>query len=309
MSKESSVADRGGLGAGLMAVAALFYGAMNISVKLSVPYLSLWQTAAGRFALGLVLTPLVAWSLKMDLFGRDRRLLFAKGLSATGAFLLLIQAFKTIPLSVGMVLFYLWPVFACLLSARVAGEPVGTREWPFVGGALAGTLLILWPGSQEVMDLRAGHFFALGASFFAGLAVILIRRLRRTNNAFTIYFYFCLTGGLVCLVPLISLGAPVLPSSGMGWVVLGAVAVFAMAGQVIMNQGMKYLSGSRTGVLMMIEVLAASCFGIVFLKEPLGLRLVLGALLILGCGFGLIFLPQRDSGRAPEALDGGDGGG
>jgi drug/metabolite transporter (DMT)-like permease len=298
-----------GLGTGLMTAAALFYGAMNISVKLSAPYLTLWQTAMGRFALGLVLIPLLAWRLKMDLFGRDRWLLFARGVSATGAFLLLIQAFKTIPLSEGMVLFYLWPVFACLLSARVAGEPTGKREWPFVAGALAGTVLILWPGGGADIDLRTGHFFALGASFFAGLAVILIRRLRRTNNAFTIYFYFCITGGLVCLVPLIAQNAPVLPASGRGWMVLGAVAVFAMAGQVIMNQGMKYVSGSRTGVLMMIEVIAASCFGIVFLKEPLGLRLVLGALLILGCGFGLIFLPQRDGGRVPESRDVMDGGG
>ncbi|MCJ7686116.1 MAG: hypothetical protein MUO68_17675 [Desulfobacteraceae bacterium] len=37
--------------------------------------------------------------------------------------------------------------------------------------------------------------------------------------------------------------------------------------------------------------------------------MVLGALLIIGCGFGLIFLPPRDSGRVPTARDGRDGGG
>ena len=201
----------------LMVVAALFYGAMNISVKLSVSYLTVWQTAMGRFVLGVVLLPPLVWMLRLELFGRDRWLLAARGLSATAAFLLMILAFQTVPLSVAMVLFYLWPVFSCLLSAWVAGEPTTRREWPFVCGALSGTTLILWPGASGTA-LSAGHFLALGAAFFAGLAIILVRRLGRNNNPFTLYFYFCLTGAVFCTGPFLAQESPALPLTGAGWI-------------------------------------------------------------------------------------------
>lgn len=282
----------GGVGTICVVVSALCYGAMNISVKLSVPYLTVWQTGMGRFALGAILTPILAWPLQLDLLGKGRWLLIARGLSATGGFLLLVQAFKTIPLSVGMILFYLWPVFACLLSSWVAGEPTTKREWPFVFGALAGTALILWP-DRAGPEVNMGHLFALGASFFAGLAVILIRRLGRTNNPFTIYFYHCLAGVLFCLGPLLAQGHPILPVTRAGWLGLIVVAAFAMAGHVLMNQGMKHLIASKTGVLMMLEVMVAATFGVVCLAETLSIRLLFGAALILGCGVALIILPMR----------------
>jgi len=83
----------------------------------------------------------------------------------SGAFLLMIYAFKTIPLSVGMVLFYLWPVFSCLLTSRVTGEATTKYEWAFIGLTLAGVLLIIWPEGSEIEILDIGYFFALGASF------------------------------------------------------------------------------------------------------------------------------------------------
>ena len=270
-------------------LAALSYGVMQIFVKLSVPHLTVWQTALGRFTLGAIVIPILACPLRLDLLGKGRWLLIGRGLASTMVFLLLIQAYKSIPLSTGMVLFYLWPVFACLLSSWIAGEPTTKREWLFVFGALAGTMLILWP-DRAGPGMNAGHFLALGASFFNGLAVVLIRPLGRTNNAFTIYFYQCMVGGLFCLGPLLSQAHPIIPVTSAGWLGLITVAAFAMIGQVFIIQGMKYLSASKAGVLMMLEVVVSATFGIVFLAEIFSVWLLLGAALILGCGVALIIL-------------------
>ena len=122
---------------------------MNISVKLSGGYLTVWQIAMGRFVFGVTLILILSRPLKLDLAGQDRWLLIGRGLAGTGSFLLLVLALSRAPLSMVMVLFYLWPVFACILSSKVAGEPVKRRDWPFVMGALCGTTLILWPGSRR----------------------------------------------------------------------------------------------------------------------------------------------------------------
>lgn len=276
-----------------MVAASLFYGATSISAKMSVSYLTIWQTAMGRFLLGTLLIPFIARFFRLELLGQNRRLLFLRGICATGAFLCIIQSFKTVPISVTIVLFYLWPVFSCLLSPWVAGESISWKEWPFVFGAIAGTAVILAPDSAG-WDLNVGHFFALLSSFLGGLAIILIRRLGRTNNPFTIYFYFCVTGTILCLGPLLSQGTALVPASGTAWSALIAVAAFSMAAQVLMNQGMKHLNAAQTGALMMIEVLVASTFGVVYLGEPITIRLVCGSGLILGCGFALMVKPGNN---------------
>jgi drug/metabolite transporter (DMT)-like permease len=275
-----------------MVASALSYGAMNICVKLGSSHLTVWQTAMGRFVLGLAVIPFVVRLFRGDLLGQARWLLLARGVSGTLGFLLMIQAMKMIPLSMAMVLFYLWPVFTCMLSPWVAGEPTTRREWPFVGAALLGTVLILWP-DRAGPGLNPGHFLALGSSLFTGLAAILIRRLRRSNNPFTIYFYYCLSGSILCIMPFLTQGPPALQVSTTGWLLLGAVAVLAMAGQTLMNQGMKYLNAAKTGALMMIEVIVAAAFGAIYLGESLTLRFFLGSILILGCGVALTVLPAR----------------
>jgi drug/metabolite transporter (DMT)-like permease len=281
-----------GIGPAWIIASAFSYGATDIFLKLSAPHLTVWQTAMGRFMLGLIFVPVIARIAHFKLFGHSRWILMARALSGTIAFLLVIEALKMIPLSIALVLFYLWPVFSCLMSSWIADEPTTKREWPFVGGALLGVALILWP-EKVGQSLNLGYFLALLSSFFAGLAIILVRRLRRINNPFTIYYYFCLVGCLSCTGPFFAQGSPLLPRSSDGWFCLVAVAITAMGGQVLMNQGMKYMNASRTSSFMMFEVLVASAFGVIYLGEPLSFRLLIGSIMILGCGATLMLLPLR----------------
>lgn len=289
------------IGAAWMVVAALFYGSMNICLKQSGSHLTVWQTAMGRFVLGAAFAPVLIRLFRMQISGKERWLLLARGLSGTIGFLLFIQAMKMLPLSMTMVLFYLWPVFTCLLSSWIAGEPTRSKEWILVIGTLLGTATILWP-DRAGQGLNPGYLLVLASSFFTGLAITLIRRLRRLNNPLTIYFYFCLTGALATLGPLFSQDRPLSPPTPKAWLLLCAIAVFAMLGQVFMNQGMKYLNASRTGVLMMIEVIVAGTFGAFWLGEVLSIRFLFGSALILACGATLMALPPKAPAIAPPEV-------
>ena len=125
------------------------------------------------------------------------------------------------------------------------------------------------------------------------MAIILVRRLGRDNNPFTLYFYFCLVGGIICIGPLIGQDSSPLPVSTSGWFGLIAVAVFAMTAQILMNRGMKHINAPKTGVLMLMEVLIATFFGVFYLGEPLSIKILCGAGLILGCGVALILIPVK----------------
>jgi drug/metabolite transporter (DMT)-like permease len=273
-------------------MAPLFYAALSISARLAGEYLSVWQVGLGRFIFGLLVVPLVVRALGLGLWGQQRFLLIVRGLCGSVAFLLLVAAFQRIPLSLAMVLFYLYPAFTAILSPWVTGESTVKIAWLFICGAFLGTSLILWP-HEASPALNPGHLFAVIASVLCAFTLLLVRRLGRENNIYTLFFYLCLTGTLASLGPLVIQEASILPSSLTAWLGIAAVAGFSIAAQLTINQALVRMPATFISVMMTAEVPLVACFGVVYLDEPLGWRLIIGASLIFACGAGLSLLPSN----------------
>jgi drug/metabolite transporter (DMT)-like permease len=276
-------------------LAPFFYAAMSSAAKLAGAHLNVWQIGLGRFVLGLVLVPVVVRILGLSLWGRQRFLLALRGLCGSVAFFLLVAAFQKIPLSLAMVLFYLFPAFTALLSPWLTGEPTSKSAWPFIIGAFFGTTLILWPGGAEGTSIGLGHLFALLASVLCSLTLLLVRRLGRDNNIYTLFFYLCLTGVLSSLGPLILQDGSILPAQSAAWATLAAVAFFSIGAQLSINQALVRNPAPKVSVMMTAEVPLVACFGVFYLGEPHDWRLVVGACLIFSCGIGLNIFPGNPS--------------
>lgn len=275
-------------------LAPLFYSAMSASAKLAGAHLSVWQIGAGRFGLGLLVAPLIVKLLGLNLWGQQRFLLTMRGLCGAVAFLLLLAAFQRIPLSLAMVLFYLYPAFTALLSPWVTGEPTPKIAWPFICSAFIGTSLILWP-HEASGGLNLGHLFAVIASILCALTLILVRRLGRDNNIYTLFFYLCLAGTIASLGPLLIKDSPLLPQHASSWTGLAAVAVFSIGAQLSINQALVRIPAPAVSVMMTAEVPLVAGFGVLYLGEPFDWRLILGALFIFSSGIGLNLLPTKST--------------
>jgi len=275
-----------------MLLAPLLYAGMSISAKLAGTYLSVWQIGVGRFVFGLLLVPIIVRALRLDLWGRQRFLLTLRGLCGSVAFLLLVASFQRIPLSLAMVLFYLYPAFTTLLSPWITGEPPAKLSWFLIGGAFIGTSLILWP-HEASPALNPGHLFAVIASVLCALTLLLVRRLGKDNNIYTLFFYLCITGTFAGLGPLLMQTAPILPQSSAGWISVAAVAVFSIAAQLTINQALIRIPAATVSIMMTAEVPLIAAFGVLYLGEPLSWRLIVGASLIFGSGVCLNLLPAK----------------
>ena len=285
-----------------VSLAPLFYSAMSSSAKLAGAHLSVWQIGVGRFGLGLVLVPIIVRLLGINLWGRQRFLLTIRGLCGAIAFLLLVAALQRIPLSLAMVLFYLYPAFTTLLSPWLTGEPTNKEAWPFIIGAFFGTTLILWPVDSASARLGLGHLFALIASVMCAITLLLVRILGKENNIYTLFYYLCLAGTLTGLGPLLLQQAPLLPRESAAWIELAAVAIFSVGAQLSINQALVRIPAPKVSVMMAAEVPIVACFGVICLGEPVGWRLVIGALLIFGCGIGLNILPAKSDRREEKTM-------
>jgi drug/metabolite transporter (DMT)-like permease len=275
-------------------LAPLFYSAMSASAKLAGAHLNVWQIGAGRFGLGLLVAPVVVKVLGLNLWGKQRFLLTVRGLCGAVAFLLLLAAFQRIPLSLAMVLFYLYPAFTALFSPWLTGEPTPKIAWPFICGAFIGTSLILWPHESSGV-LNLGHLFAVIASILCALTLLLVRRLGRDNNIYTLFFYLCLAGTVASLGPLLVQESPLLPEHASSWIGLVAVAVFSIGAQLSINQALVRIPAPAVSVMMTAEVPLVAGFGVLYLGEPYDWRLILGALLIFCSGIGLNLLPTKST--------------
>jgi drug/metabolite transporter (DMT)-like permease len=265
----------------LMTFSAFFYALGDICIKFISPSIGSVPIAFFRFVLGgLILLPLLARGQE-SLRGNSTRYLLLRGFTGTLAFFCLVKSIAMIPLSNAMVLFYTFPLFATLFSFFILKESLARMEVMFIGVGLIGVFVLINPSSHS---LGMGHVYGLLAGAFAGLTVVIIRRVRRTNGPLIIYFYFCVVGGAVSF-PLF-IANFTLPSFEL-FALLIVLAVLLLIAQLFMNQGFKFCKASEGSVILMSEVVFTGVAGVLLFHDSLGLSFFIGACLIVGSGVGL----------------------
>jgi drug/metabolite transporter (DMT)-like permease len=294
MNQPKNILAANGAGVAWTVTAATMYAAMNAAAKVGAGHLTLWQIGVSRYFFGTLVLLMLAPLLKINLWGSHRVLQIIRALGGVAGFLLMVEAFTTIPISEASILFYSWPAFGSLFSHWVLGESTTKWEWPFIATAFVGAGIILWP-EKGIGELAFGHLLALSAAVCASIVMLLVRRLARDNHAMSIYFYLCLVGSIVCMIPWLGQAASgeatYLPQDNLGWSVLLIMALPSVLSHIFLNQGFRYLRAPQVGVLMTLELPLLAAFGVFYLGEPMGWRLLSGAGLIMASGIVLTLKP------------------
>lgn len=220
------------------------------------------------------------------------------GVTGAAGVTALTVALIVLPLFEALVLLYLFPAFAALLSPWLTGDRVTGRQWCLVAAACAGSGLVLWSG-QLVNGLQLGHLLALLAAFCLGLAFTLTRRISGDNSVLTPFFYICAAGIVVTTGPIL-FQPESLAISIAGLPALAAVALLATAAHLAGNKALTYLSSPQVGVICMAEVPFGAIIGLLLFGEYLGLRTLMGGVLIIAAGIGLNLCrvkPKKDPPR------------
>jgi len=266
-------------------LSATIYSLYNISIRYSEPYLTVWHILFFRSLIGVTAMSVFARWMDFDMLGQRRGLLIITGLAGMGSLICILEAIILLPLFEALVLIYLYPVFAALLSPRLTGEKMTPSEWLLIGLAFCGTTLILWSGHVGG-QFQPGHLFALIAAFANALTVTLIRLLSAKNNSLTPLFYVSVVGCLVCAGPLLLQDAPLqVGAKGVIWILV--IATLATSAYLAAIKALAYLPSPKMGVISMTEVALGAFSGFVLFNESLSWRSFFGAVLIIGSGIRL----------------------
>jgi drug/metabolite transporter (DMT)-like permease len=255
------------------------------------------QLTVVRFVVGAAVS-LVAFRLRPGLYApRNRRLLWTRGVSGGIVVILYFLALQRIPAGEAGMLYNLFPVVATALSVWTFRERPTIHLALALVVATAGVVLVLGNGSLRV-GIGAGEALAIGAAVFAAFSSVTIRAMRTTDNAATIFFYFCL-GGLPVALPF-ALGP--WPAAGAPWAIAGVMALAAFAAQLLMAEAYGALAISEAAIWLQLTPLAQYLLAAVLLGETVTVAGAVGIVIgVSGVAYGTILGHRPRPAAVPEA--------
>ncbi len=283
-----SPAARGRL---LLLGSAVSFGLMAVLARrlASTHAFTAGQLSVIRFAAGAAFS-LAAFRLGLARYAPvNRRLLWSRGLSGGVVVVLYFLALARIPAGEAGLLYNLFPVIATALAVPAFGERPTVHLLLALLLATAGVALVLGGGTLR-LGLGGGEALALGAAFFAAVSAVTIRSMRATDNAATIFFFFCL-GGIPVALPFALDPWTLAPGP---WAVALLMALCAYAAQVLMAEAYGALTVPEAAIWLQLTPIAQVVLAVPLLGEVLPPASLLGvAVGVAGVAYGSVLGSRR----------------
>lgn len=274
-----------------LAASALCFGLMAILArKLTRPEkgFTAGHLAVLRFVVGGLVTG-AAFGLVPGLYRpRNYRLLVARGLSGGAVVVLYFYALAHMPAGEAGILYNVFPVMATGMSLVIFQERPTIHLWLAILAASLGVVLVLSQGHAG-LSLGAGALAALAAAVFAAASANAIRAARHSENAATIFFYFCVAG-LPVVLPFALTPWPPLLGGGLGpWALAVLMSLLALGGQLLMSEAYGTLPVSEAAVWLQLLPIVQYLLAVPLLGERLTAPGLAGVLVtVAGVAYGTV---------------------
>lgn len=271
-----------------MLASTLILASMHGLVRLLSGELHPFVIVFFRNAFGLLaILPLLARHGLPSLRTNNKKLHLFRALVGIIAMMFFFYGLSKVPLANATALSFSTTLFATVSAAVFLRETVRIRRWLAIIVGLIGVLIVLRP---NFTDFNNYSLLLVVAAIAWGTSVTIVKKLTQTESSFTI-------------VALMSTSLTILsvPFAWYFWetpsvselFALLAVGAMATAGHLLMTEALKR---SDVGIVMSIDftrLIWTSLIGIWFFSEPLEQHTVIGALIIFGAGWYIIFRESR----------------
>ena len=268
-----------------MLFASFSFGSMNALVKWASPEADVWSMVFVRSMVIAVAIFFICRRSGITLIVEDRRSMLLRCITGLIAMILYFSALGLIPIGQAVTLQYTNPLFVALLSSVFVSEKVEPFVWILAIISFIGIVLIVSPDLQTI---EVNAVLALGSGFFAALAYLYVRRLRASEHALSIVFWFATFSVAFSFIP----AMPTLPTALSDPVVtlaLVGIGVGAGAGQVGLTFAFHKANAAWISAFSYLTVIVATIYGYTIFGETLNSRDLLGCALIICSGIALTF--------------------
>ena len=263
-----------------MLFASFSFGSMNALVKWTSAEVDVWTTVFVRSLVIAFAIYIIARIARVDLVVHDRKNMAFRCFTGLAAMILYFSALGLIPIGQAVTLQYTNPLFVALLSGFFLSERVHPQVWALAMVSFLGIVLIVSP---DLRTIEKDALFALGSGFFAGVAFLYVSRLKATEEALSIVFWFAAFSVVATALPAIPSIAYVI-SDPILMLALVGIGVGAGAGQVGLTYAFHRANAAWVSAFSYLTVIVATAYGYLLFDEILDTRDIIGGIMIICSG-------------------------
>lgn len=262
--------------------------AKHLSQFFPVPFL-VWGRNLVNLLIVLALLPRMGRELVVT--SRPGLMIVRGALLVLGT-LLLVLAFRTLPLAETSAISFLSPLLVVLLAARFLGERIRPANWLAAVAGFVGVLLIARP-SGNVGGI--GVVYAIGSALCNACYQILTRKLGATEPPMRQLFYGALIGTVVMsfLVPPYWTGN--LPTVTQG-LLIASLGLTAGGGHLLLIRAFRETPASTLAPLLYLQLIWSMLLGWLVFDHLPDLLSMAGMAFICGSGLGIVLFRPRARG-------------
>ncbi len=277
-----------------MLLATIVLTMMHALVRFVGSDLHPFEVGFFRNLFGLIaVLPLVMRNGLKSLYTRHPGLQLFRSVLGVTAMLSWFYALTVVPIAQATALSFTAVIFASIGAALILGEVMHIRRWTAVCLGFVGAFIILRPGFQQV---TAGMLLVLGSSVAWGMAMVVVKRLSRTDPVVSIVAWMAISLTVFSFVPALTVWT--WPSwQQLFW--LGLVGAFGTTGHLAMTSALKLADTTTLMPLDFTRLLWASVIGYFAFHEIPDVWTWIGGGIIIASASYLIFRETRvDSASA-----------
>jgi len=252
-------------------------------VKL-LPHINSTTTVFYRFAIGLGLLGALALLRIIKLKFVNYKLLFIRGLSGGLAVFILYLSIIKLGIGKASIYSYSYPIFSSIFSIFILKDKIPFGKWVLIFFAFTGLILLsidISAGNSLFKKFNIYELIAIIGSMLAGISIVVVKKLHDTDDSYAIFFSQTIVGFWIFLIPSTTMQFSGRINDG---IILMAIGIIAMVGQLLMTEGYKYSSVTTGSSLALIIPVFNSLIGVLFFNEIFtGIELFGGSIILVCC--------------------------
>ncbi|MFT5893498.1 MAG: drug/metabolite transporter (DMT)-like permease [bacterium] len=263
-------------GALILMLAAFGFSLMVAMIKLVGERLPVTQILFVRqLGMTIMLAPVLIKTFPGSLKSAQSHLQFLRIFLALIAMLFGFTAVINMPMADATAIAFAKSFFVTIFAVLFLKETVGLYRWSAVVVGFLGVLVMLRPGAE---GYSVYGFMALGAAASAGMVMVIIRLLSRTDPPSTILAYQAIGVGLVMAVPAY---IQWIPPTATEWALLAGIAFVSYFAQKANIYAFSYGEASLLASLDYVRLIYATLFGWILFSELPSVSTGVGAAIIV----------------------------
>ncbi|MGB1710427.1 MAG: DMT family transporter, partial [Candidatus Puniceispirillaceae bacterium] len=205
---------------------------------------------------------------------------------------------RLLPLGQATALFQSSVIFVTIFSPLMLGERIGIYRWSAVVTGMIGIVLLTNPFDG---GFSFNVVFGIGGAMAGAALSILLRRLGKADNPFSIALWYNGTGGILLTMLALTVGVPMVVPDQTVMATLVLLGVVASGLQLCITTAYKFSEAVVVASLRYMQIPLAALVAYLALGETVTLSEVAGGIVVIGSCLFIVWREMKKSRSANSA--------